>query len=91
MIMHSLRDTFADEPNIAVLNTAIPSIVAYRQAATLGQPAHRVETRRPSGRRAPAALETMRDLACELFPEWSEAIATVSGNIRAFSIREAEQ
>lgn len=42
MIMYSLRQTFAEEPTISVLDTVIPRIVAYRQAATLGQPAHRV-------------------------------------------------
>lgn len=86
MIMHSLRQTFAEDPCITVLDTIIPSIVAYRQAATLGQPAHRVETRRPQGRRAPSALETMRDFASELFPHWAGQIAEVSGNLLALPL-----
>lgn len=91
MIMYSRRQTFAEEPTISVLDTVIPSIVAYRQAATLGQPAHRVEARRPRGRRAPSALETMRAFASALFPQWVPAIAAVGGNLLALSRGGLEQ
>lgn len=91
VIMYGLRQIFAEEPTISVLDTVIPSIVAYRQAATLGQPAHRVEARRPRGRRAPSALETMRAYASALFPQWVPAIAAVGGNLLALSLGGLEQ
>ena len=44
---------------------------------------HRVEYRQPAGRTAPAALETMRTLAGELFPVWRERFALVTGRADA--------
>ena len=79
LIMQGLRRTFAADPGIGVLDSRIPSLVAYRQAAPLGQPVHRLETCKPKGRRAPAALDTMRDFARELFPQWADALALVGG------------
>ena len=55
------------------------AIEAYQRAATRGLPVHRVEYRQPAGRTAPAALETMRALAGELFPAWQERFALVTG------------
>ncbi|WP_236216000.1 ParA family protein [Pseudomonas rhodesiae] len=78
MIIRGLRETFAGATNISVLDTAIPDRVAYTNAASLGLPVHRVETRRPHKRRSPSALETIQALAIELFPEWHTAISTVS-------------
>jgi chromosome partitioning related protein ParA len=77
MIVHGLRESFATATSISVLNTAIPNRVAYVNAASLGQPVHRVEAHRSSGRRSPSALETMCALAIELFPEWRAVISTV--------------
>ena len=77
MIVCGLRESFASVPSVSVLNTAIPNRVAYVNAASLGLPVHRVEATRPSGRRSPSALETMRTLALELFPEWHAAISRV--------------
>ncbi|HFH3285688.1 ParA family protein [Pseudomonas aeruginosa] len=78
MIMRSLRDTFAGAAGIRVLNTVIPDRVAYLNAASLGLPVHRVETRLPAGRSPPSALETMQTLAIELFPEWRDALLTMT-------------
>ncbi|QGF93539.1 AAA family ATPase [Pseudomonas sp. CFSAN084952] len=78
MIICSLRETFAGATNISVLDTVVPDAVAYLNAASLGLPVHRIETRRPRKRRSPSALETMQALAIELFPEWHTAISTVS-------------
>ncbi|EFQ63303.1 cobyrinic acid a,c-diamide synthase [Pseudomonas fluorescens WH6] len=78
MIIRGLRETFAGATNISVLDTVVPDRVAYLNAASLGLPAHRVETRQSHERRSPSALETMQALAIELFPEWREAISTVS-------------
>ncbi|MCI0998035.1 ParA family protein [Pseudomonas rhodesiae] len=78
MIIRGLRETFAGVANISVLDTAVPNRVAYLNAASLGLPVHRVETRRSRTQRSPSALETMQALAIELFPEWREAISRVS-------------
>src|SRR5690606_25226519 len=91
LIRQGLRQTFAEDPGVQVLETVIPSSVTYRHAATLGQPVHRIETRRPHGRQSPAALDVMRDLACELFPEWREAIAKVTGSLSPLLSREVGQ
>ncbi|MFS2068130.1 ParA family protein [Pseudomonas sp. CT11-2] len=78
MIIQGLRETVAGATHILVLNTVIPDRVAYLNAASLGLPVHRIETRRSRERGSPSALEIMQALAIELFPEWREAIATVS-------------
>jgi chromosome partitioning related protein ParA len=69
-IAAALRDEIFTEAQgrIRLLDTVIPNLVAYREAASLGVPVHRHESSRPSGRAAPAALETMLALARELLP-----------------------
>ncbi|RCW67937.1 ParA family protein [Pseudorhodoferax soli] len=79
MIQQALRDLFQDHAGICVLGTDVPAIEAYPRAATRGLPVHRVEHRQPPGRVAPAALDTMRALAGELFPQWQDRFALVSG------------
>ncbi|MBW4793221.1 ParA family protein [Pseudomonas tolaasii] len=74
MIIHSLRETFAGVTNLSVLDTLVPDRVAYLNAASLGLPVHRIETRQSS----PSALKIMQSLAIELFPEWHKAISSVS-------------
>lgn len=83
MIVCELRDSFVKTPSISVLNTAIPNRVAYVNAASLGLPVHQVEAYRPSGRRSPSALETMRTLAIELFPEWRTIISAIGANAKS--------
>lgn len=78
MIIRGLRETFAGATDISVLDTIVPDRVAYLNAASLGLPVHRIETRREHERRSSSALETMQALAIELFPEWREAISRVS-------------
>ncbi|MCK8663733.1 ParA family protein [Pseudomonas azerbaijanoccidens] len=78
MIIRGLRETFAGATHISVLETVVQDRVAYLNAASLGLPAHRIETRQSRERRSPSALETMQALAIELFPEWREAISMVS-------------
>jgi chromosome partitioning related protein ParA len=70
---------FREETGVQVLSVEIPAIEAFHRAATQGLPAHRVETRRPSGRIAPAALEIMRDLGMALCPQWRERLIAVTG------------
>ena len=75
LIRQAVRELFDDQKRITVLETDVPAIEAYRRASTLALPVHRVESRRPSGRVAPAAAETMRALATELFPQWRTRFA----------------
>lgn len=79
LIQQALRDLFQGHAGIRVLATDVPAIEAYPRAATRGLPVHRVEYRQPAGRVAPAALDTMRGLAGELFPQWQNQFARVSG------------
>lgn len=79
LIQQALRDIFQGQAGVHVLDTDVPAIEAYPRAATRGLPVHRVEYRQPAGRMAPAALETMRALAGELFPAWREQFAQVNG------------
>ncbi len=78
MIIQGLRNTFDGVTNVSVLETCVPDRVVYLNAASLGLPAHRMKTRRSSGRRTSSPLQTMQSLAIELFPEWHAAIAAVT-------------
>jgi len=79
LVQQTLRLIFRDHNEIQVLNTEVPAIEAVPRAATAGQPVHRIEYRRPSGRQAPAALETIRALATELCPQWQAQLTQVTG------------
>lgn len=79
LIQQTLHELFQDHADARILATDVPAIEAYPRAATRGLPVHRVEYRQPSGRVAPAALDTMRRFACELFPQWQPRFAAVSG------------
>jgi chromosome partitioning related protein ParA len=79
LIQQTLRQMFQGKEGVQVLATDVPAIEAYPRAATLGLPVHRVEYRQPAGRLAPAALETVRKLASELFPQWRDRFERVTG------------
>ncbi|MGU1062123.1 ParA family protein [Pseudomonas aeruginosa] len=81
LVQQTLRLIFREHQDVQVLHTEVPAIEAFPRAATAGQPVHRIEYRRPAGRQAPAALETMRNLAIELCPQWQEQFARVTGRI----------
>lgn len=83
LVQQALRQVFQEQAGVQVLDTDVPAIEAYPRAATRGLPVHRVEYRRPAGRTAPAALDTMRTLAGELFPAWRECFALVTGRADA--------
>lgn len=83
LIQQALRQMFREHAWVRVLDTDVPAIEAYPRASTQGLPVHRVEYRQPAGRVAPAALETMRSLAGELFPAWQGWFAQVSGRLDA--------
>ncbi|HEY0290304.1 MAG TPA: ParA family protein [Pseudomonas sp.] len=77
-IHDAIRDTFEGNAEIEVLKSTIPASVVFRQAATSGTPAHRMEYKQPSNRRAPSALSIVRDLAIELFPQWRDRFEAMS-------------
>src|SRR5690606_24119457 len=79
LVQEALRQMVRQEAGVTVLQTPVPAIEAYPRAATLSLPVHRVEFRRPAGRSAPAAIETVRSLAGELFPQWQAQFAQVCG------------
>jgi chromosome partitioning related protein ParA len=81
LVQQTLRLIFREHSEVRILGSELPAIEAFPRAATAGQPVHRAEYRRPSGRQAPAALETMRALASELLPQWQESFARVPGRV----------
>lgn len=82
LVQQALRQIFQEHAGIRVLRTELPAIEAFPRAATQGQPVHRVEYRRPTGRVVPAALDIVRDLACELCPQWQDRFGQVTGKDR---------
>ncbi len=72
MINHSVREIFQGNTEIDVLECTIPAAVVFRDAASLGTPAHRLEYRQPSNRKSPSALTIVRQLSVEVFPEWRD-------------------
>ena len=79
LIQQALREMFQEHVGADVLDTNVPAIEAYPRASTRGLPVHRIEYRKPPGRVAPAALDTMRALASELLPTWQERFTLVTG------------
>lgn len=78
MIERSVREIFHEIPEINVLNTTIPAAVIFREAASLGMPAHRLEYKKPADQVAPSALTTIRNLAIEVFPEWRDCFEAMT-------------
>jgi chromosome partitioning related protein ParA len=79
LVHQTLRQVFQGHGGAQVLATIVPAIEAYPRASIRRLPVHRVEYRQPAGRVAPAALDTMRALACELFPARRDRFAPVTG------------
>ncbi|ELQ15314.1 cobyrinic acid a,c-diamide synthase [Pseudomonas syringae] len=71
-IHDAIRRTFSGNAEIEVLKTTVPASVIFRQGSTAGMSAHRIEYKQPSNRRAPSALKVIRDLAIEIFPQWTD-------------------
>lgn len=59
---------YAHEIPVSLLNTQIFDLDIYKAGHFAGEPAHRLETQ--TRRKSDSALQTMHNLACELFPEW---------------------
>ncbi|MDC3738630.1 ParA family protein [Pseudomonas syringae pv. syringae] len=71
-IHDAIRKTFADNMEVDVLNSTVPASVIFREGSTAGMSAHRLEYKKPSNRRAPSALQVIRELVVELFPQWTD-------------------
>ncbi|WP_446027533.1 ParA family protein [Lelliottia amnigena] len=81
MIQKTLRRLFQKQPGVRILDCEIPANEAIHRAAVRNMPVHRVETRRPSGRVMPAAMDSMHHLARELFPQWHTLFDQVCVNV----------
>ncbi len=68
-----LRKAFYAESRgkISILDTVIPSMAAYNQAAGRQMPVHRFEVKR-YGSPTPSAHDTMLEMVCELLPHLSD-------------------
>ncbi|EPC00557.1 hypothetical protein L861_06360 [Litchfieldella anticariensis FP35 = DSM 16096] len=74
-IHHTLAEMFtAGDQGVRILKSTIRAGVAFRQAASAGVPVHQYETRKPAGRRAPAAADQIKAVTCELNPDWEPLI-----------------
>lgn len=89
MIYDTVREIFQDNQEISVLDSTIPAAVVFRNAASQGIPAHRLEYRQPSNRQAPSALSIIRRLAIEVFPEWRDRFEAMTEERVAKLAREA--
>jgi chromosome partitioning related protein ParA len=49
-----------------------------------------LESKKPSGRKAPAALDTMKLLAIEIFPEWKANIQSITAETLASAAVQEE-
>lgn len=78
-ISDSIRDMYSDvdQHGIRVLETPLVNLSAYRAAALQSQPVHRVEPKKPSGRKSPSCADQIKSIAIDLYPEWAEAIKAV--------------
>lgn len=88
-IYDTVREIFQDNQEISVLDSTIPAAVVFRNAASRGIPAHRLEYRQPSNRQSPSALSIIRQLAIELFPEWRDRLEAMTEEKVAKIVREA--
>ncbi len=80
LIQSMLRSLFKDQMGIKLLNSISPKLeAAYESAAIKALPVHRVEYKKPVSRKAPAAIDIIRDLAIELFPHWESKFLAVTG------------
>jgi chromosome partitioning related protein ParA len=91
LMTQALRQIFRDEPGITVLATHVPALEVYPRASTSALPVHRLESRAPTGRVAPAAAQTLSSLASELFPEWRSCFARATDSSHEARSRSARR
>ncbi|MEE9494421.1 MAG: ParA family protein [Gammaproteobacteria bacterium] len=73
-VAQNLRKAFYDQSagKISILNTVVPSVAAYNQAAGQQVPVHRHETKRYGSSKTLSAHDTMLSLVHELLPHLSD-------------------
>lgn len=79
IVHHSLKQIFTGQNGVEIVHTVLPAIEAYARASTQSQPVHRTERTKPAGRITPSALDTIKTLAKEIFPQWQEKFDAVTG------------
>lgn len=80
-ISNSIRGKYAvtseSENGISVLDIPMVKLTAYHSASLQGLPVHRVEPRKPANRKAPSCADQLKNIAVDLYPEWTDAIRAV--------------
>lgn len=79
LIKTMLETLFQHDSSLSLLQTYIPAVEAYTKSPILAEPAHRLEYKKPTGRIAAAAFDSMRGLAQELFPQYYLQFECVCG------------
>ena len=90
-IHRTVREIFDGNPDYTVLQSIIPDAVIFKKAASQGVPAHRLEYRQPSNRKSPSALNVIRSLAIEAFPEWKDRFEAMTEERVAGIAKEARR
>lgn len=90
-IHRNVREIFDETPDYTVLQSIIPHAVVFKDSASQGVPAHRLEYRQPSNRKAPSALSIIRNLAIEVFPEWKDRFEEMTEEHVAKIAKEARR
>lgn len=88
LIQSVLHDSFGQQDNIHIIKTVIPAIEVYAKAAIASKPAHYLEYKKPYARVAPAAIDTICGLLCEIFPHWADQFEHMKGTIIHSSKKE---
>lgn len=81
LIKTMLETLFQLDSSLYLLQTYIPAIDAYTRSTILAEPAHQLEYKKTSGRIASAAIDSMRSLALELFPQYYAQFESIRGRL----------
>jgi len=74
-IASQIADMFKDKDHgVSVMKSCLRSTISFRNSATQSLPIHRVEPKRPSGRKTPSGATQIAVAVAELFPDWAELI-----------------
>ncbi len=78
-VAQSLRSMFSDDQgrSVRVLDSAFRMLSAFKMAGAAGEPIHRFEPTKPYKRVTPAGADLIKSVACELNPDWVDAIKSM--------------
>lgn len=78
-VAQSLRSMFSDDQgqSVRVLDSAFRMLSAFKMAGAAGEPIHRFEPTKPYKRVTPAGADLIKSVACELNPNWVDAIQSM--------------